>query len=481
MKFMSCQNAIEHTRILSHSMRLLEQLEQQDLVEAGKRLHDFAAELYPICRSITGPGIRQTLNLIQRRIPLTVTEVPSGTPVFDWKVPKEWHICDAYIKDASGRRVVDFQRSSLEVLNYSTPVHCKMPLRELRSHLFTLPEYPDWIPYRTSYYKENWGFCLSHNKLLGLPDGDYEVCIDSTLKDGHLVYGECYLKGESRDEVLFSCHVCHPSLANDNLSGLTVAAALAELLSGHDLRYSYRFLFIPGTIGAITWLARNRESVGHIRHGLVLTGIGDASGFHYKKSRQGSAEMDLAVAHVLHHCGEWSEILEFSPYGYDERQYCSPGFNLPVGCLMRSVWGTFPEYHTSADNLNFIQPSQLARSLRVCAGIVDVLENNRRYRNLNPYCEPQLGKRNLYRSTGGEAIGVEINARLWVLSLSDGGHSLLEIADRSGIAFSAIRAAADLLRENGLLSAVPASTSDGEATQPTSEDGLLSAQVARKQ
>ena len=262
----------------------------------------------------------------------------------------------------------------------------------------------------------------------------------------------------STDEVLISCHACHPSLANDNLSGLTVATALAELLSGQDLRYSYRFLFIPGTIGAITWLARNRESVGRIRHGLVLTGIGDAGGFHYKKSRQGSAEIDQATAHVLRHCGESSEILEFSPYGYDERQYCSPGFNLPVGCLMRSVWGTFPEYHTSADNLDFIQPSQLARSLRVCAGVVDVLENNQRYRNLNPYCEPQLGKRNLYRSTGGEAIGVEINARLWVLNLSDGDHSLLDIADRSEMPFPTISAAAELLRESGLLSAVSVGT-----------------------
>ncbi len=286
----------------------------------------------------------------------------------------------------------------------------------------------------------------------------------------------------STDEVLISCHACHPSLANDNLSGLTVATALAELLSKKDLRYSYRFLFIPGTIGAITWLARNRESVGRIRHGLVLTGIGDAGGFHYKKSRQGNAEIDQAVAQVLRHCGEACEILEFSPYGYDERQYCSPGFNLPVGCLMRSVWGTFPEYHTSADNLDFIQPSQLARSLRVCAGIVEVLENNQRYRNLSPYCEPQLGKRNLYRSTGGEAIGVEINARLWVLNFSDGEHSLLDIADRSGMPFSAISAAAELLRESGLLSAVAVGTGGGEVSHPTSKDDPTpAAQLTRKQ
>jgi aminopeptidase-like protein len=463
-------------------MHILKELEQRDLTETGGELHRFAAELYPICRSITGDGIRRTLALIQNRIPLKISEVPTGTPVFDWTVPKEWNIRDAYIKDSSGKKVVDFRQCNLHVLNYSTPMHATMLLSELKTHLFTLPEHPDWIPYRTSYYKPDWGFCLSHTQFSALKDGDYEACIDSSLEDGHLTYGECYLPGASTDEVLISCHACHPSLANDNLSGLTVATALAERLSTKDLRYSYRFLFIPGTIGAITWLARNRDSVGRIRHGLVLTGIGDAGGFHYKKSRRGNAEIDQAAAHVLRHCGESSEILEFSPYGYDERQYCSPGFNLPVGCLMRSVWGTFPEYHTSADNLDFIQPSQLARSLRVCAGIVDVLENNQRYRNLSPYCEPQLGKRNLYRSTGGEAIGVEINARLWVLNFSDGEHSLLDIADRSGMPFSAISAAAELLRESGLLSAVAVGTGGGEVSRPTSkDDSPPAAQLTRKQ
>ena len=198
-----------------------------------------------------------------------------------------------------------------------------------------------------------------------------------------------------------SCHACHPSLANDNLSGLTVATHLAKLLSERVLRYSYRFIFIPGTIGAITWLARNRQMTGHIRHGLVLTCIGDRGGFHYKKSRRGNTEIDRAAQHVLRHSGESFEILEFSPYGYDERQYCSPGFNLAVGCLMRSVWGSFPEYHTSADNLDFIKPLSLAGSLLACAAIFDVLENNCYYRNENPYCEPQLGRRGLYRSTGG--------------------------------------------------------------------------------
>jgi aminopeptidase-like protein len=436
-------------------MRLLKQFDQKDLTEIGQELHRFATDLYPICRSITGDGVRRSLTAVQNRIPLQISEIPSGTAVFDWTVPKEWNIRDAYIKDARGKRIVDFQQNNLHVLNYSVPVRSKMPLSELRSHLFTIPEHPDWIPYRTSYYHENWGFCLSHNQLETLKDGEYEVCIDSTLADGHLTYGECCLPGQLSDEVLISCHICHPSLANDNLSGLSVATALAELLSGQDLYYSYRFLFIPGTIGAITWLARNRDKVARIRHGLVLTGIGNESGFHYKKSRRGNAEIDHAVAHVLQHGVESHEILEFSPYGYDERQYCSPGFDLPVGCLMRSVWGTFPQYHTSADNLEFIRPQRLAESLRVCAAVVDVLENNRRYRNLSPYCEPQLGKRNLYRSTGGEAIGMEINARLWVLNLSDGEHSLLDIATRSELPFPAISDAAEVLRDGGLLSVVP--------------------------
>lgn len=439
-------------------MRLLTELDNARLSEIGASLHRFASDLYPICRSVTGNGIRQTLAMIQERIPLQMFEVPSGAQVFDWIIPKEWNIRDAYIKDSRGNRVVDFQKSNLHVLNYSSPIHKTMPLDELRNHLFTIPERPEWIPYRTSYYREDWGFCLSHKQVLSLEGGNYEVCIDSTLSPGHLTYGECYLRGASSEEVLISCHACHPSLANDNLSGLVVATALAGFLAKRELRYSYRFLFIPGTIGAITWLAKNKEKAGQIRHGLVLTGIGDSGPFHYKKSRRGDAEIDQAAAHVVRQYTKAAEILEFSPYGYDERQYCSPGFDLPVGCLMRSVWGTFPEYHTSADNLDFIKPDKLAESLRVVAGIVEMLENNRRYRNLSPYCEPQLGKRNLYRSTGGQNISDEINARLWVLNQSDGEHSLLDIANRAGLSFDLISDAADVLLEAGLLTEIPRQT-----------------------
>lgn len=441
-------------------MGLLKELKRRDEANVGLELHAFAAELFPICRSITGNGIRQTLAAIQRRVPLRISEVPTGTRVFDWTVPREWNIRDAFIRAPDGKRVVDFRQSNLHVVNYSTPVHACMSLSELKPHLITIPDHPDWIPYRTSYYKEDWGFCLSHNQMLALGDGQYEVCIDSTLEAGHLSYGEWYLPGHSTDEVLISTHACHPSLANDNLSGLTVATFLAQFLSGRDLRYSYRFLFIPGTIGAITWLARNREGARHVRHGLVLACVGDSGRLHYKKSRQSNAEIDRAVACALRDSGEDFQILEFSPYGNDERQYCSPGFDLPVGCVMRSGWGNFPEHHTSADNLDLIRPEKLARTVRVCAAVLDILEQNQRYCNQNPFCEPQLGRRNLYRPLGGTEIGEEINARLWVLNLSDGQHSLLDIAERSGISFSVIQDAAELLLHSRLLSIL----TDGAAT-----------------
>src|ERR1017187_5517085 len=418
----------------------------------GHEMHRLIAELYPICRSITGNGFRETLQVIRRYIPLEVNEVPTGTRVFDWIVPKEWNIRDAYIKNARGERVVDFQKSNLHVLNYSTPIRTKLSLAELKPHLFSLPEHPDWIPYRTSYYAERWGFCLSHRQLLALPDEVYEICIDSTLQDGHLTYGEFLLRGQSSDEVLISCHACHPSLANDNLSGLALAMFLAQRLGESKSRYSYRFLFIPGTIGSIAWLARNEAKVANIQHGLVITCVGDAGRLTYKKSRRGDAEIDRAVAHVLKHSGQDHQILEFTPYGYDERQYCSPGFNLPVGCFMRTPNGRYPEYHTSADNLDFVKPAGLADSFAKCLAVLAVLEGNRTYLNLNPKCEPQLGKRGLYQTIGGQADARQFElAMLWVLNLSDGKHSLLDIAEHSRTEFGLIRKDADTLVQHSLL------------------------------
>ncbi|HEV8580057.1 MAG TPA: DUF4910 domain-containing protein [Thermoanaerobaculia bacterium] len=419
----------------------------------GEQMLRFIAEAYPICRSITGDGVRRTLALIRERIPLEIHEVASGTPVFDWTVPREWNIRDAWIKDPDGNKVVDFQACNLHVLNYSVPIHAKLPLEELRKHLFTLPDQPELIPYRTSYYKEAWGFCLSHNQFRALPAGEYEVLIDSTLEDGSLSYGELFLAGESDREVLLSTHICHPSLCNDNLSGIAVMTWLARELQGRPRRrYSYRFLFIPGTIGSITWLARNEERAGRIAHGLVAANLGDPGRFHYKESRQGEAEIDRAVVTVLRALDDDYGLDEFVPFGYDERQYNSPGFNLAVGSLTRTPYGRYPEYHTSADNLSFVQPEALGGSLRTYLAVVDVLEGNRRYLNLNPKCEPQLGRRGLYRSIGGDEAGrARELALLWVLNLSDGKHDLLDIAERSTMSFTAIRDAADALLEVGLL------------------------------
>jgi aminopeptidase-like protein len=419
---------------------------------AGQAMHKLAAELYPICRSITGNGVRETLRRLQAHIPLTIHEVPTGTQVFDWTVPREWNITDAYIKNSAGERIVDFRRSNLHVVGYSVPVHARMSLDELTPHLTTLPEQPDAIPYRTSYYNETWGFCLSHNQLLAMTDNQYEVVIDSSLTDGHLTYGECYLEGDTKDEVLVSAHVCHPSLANDNLSGITVATFLARHLLGSARRYSYRFLFIPGTIGSITWLALNEPHLSKIKHGLVLANVGDSGPFTYKRSRQGRADVDRAAANVLRSSGYKYDVREFIPYGYDERQFCSPGIDLPVGCLSRTPHGEFSQYHTSRDNLSFLRPESLDQSLACCLAILRTLECNRVYVNQNPKCEPQMGRRGLYRGFGG---AIDARARemalLWVLNLSDGQHSLLDISDRSGIAFDTIRDAADQLLQHQLL------------------------------
>lgn len=426
-----------------------------DPAMAGTAIHALIRELYPICRSITGDGTRQTLARLKSEIPLEIREVPSGTKVFDWTVPREWNIRDAYVKNSRGERVIDFQRHNLHVVSYSVPMRATMSLAQLRPHLHSLPDQPDLIPYRTSYYKEAWGFCLPHRQLERMQEDEYEVCIDATLQDGHLTYGECLLQGASAQEVLVSCHTCHPSLCNDNLSGVSVAVFLAKLMAGLPLRYSYRFLFIPGTIGSITWLARNEDRAREVRHGLVLTCIGDRGNFTYKKSRRGNAQIDRAVAHVLAHAAADHAIEEFSPYGYDERQYCSPGFDLPVGCLMRSPHGKFPEYHTSADNLEFVDPLALAESAATILAVFNVLEQDRTYINLNPKCEPQLGKRGLYSALGGTSIRQAEIAILWVLNLSDGSSSLLDIAQRAGLPFEAISAAATLLSQHDLLAPAP--------------------------
>lgn len=406
--------------------------------------------LYPLCRSITGDGVRRTLEIIGEAIPLTVHEVPTGTEVLDWTVPQEWNITDAYVADSDGRRVIDFRESNLHVVGYSAPVHATMSIDELRPHLHTLPDQPSLIPYRTSYYERTWGFCLAHEVYESLADGAYEVKIDSTLADGSLTYAEHVVAGRVADEVLVSCHVCHPSLANDNLAGIAVAVNLALAMAGETPWYTYRFLFAPGTIGAISWLAANTHRIDRVKHGLVLACAGDRGSLTYKRSRRGDAEIDRVLGTVL--ADRPHRIVDFSPYGYDERQFCSPGFNLGVGCLTRTPYAGYPEYHTSADNPDFVSAEAMADTLDVCRKAFAVLDRNRRYLNQNPYGEPQLGRRGLYDSLGGRSDAKQAQlAMLWVLNLADGEHTLLDIADRSTVDFETLAVAAQALHAADLI------------------------------
>ncbi|WP_116999680.1 DUF4910 domain-containing protein [Desertimonas flava] len=420
------------------------------VADAAMRLVE---DLYPICRSITGDGVRESLRLITEVVPLEIHEIPSGTPVLDWTIPPEWNVRDAYIADAgSGERVIDFRSNNLHIVSYSEPISARMTLDELRPHLHTLPDQPEAVPYRTSYYTRAWGFCLSQQDLDNLPDGDYDVMIDSSLEPGSLTYGEAIVPGATEREILVSSHVCHPSLADDNLSGIAVAALLARrLLEGPQLRHTVRFIFAPGTIGTIAWLDGHRDELSRIAAGLTLTCLGDDHDFTYKRTVTGDALVDQAASIVLRDRQIAHQMTDFSPYGYDERQYNSPGFRVPVGSLMRGRHGTFPEYHTSLDNLLFVSGERMAESLDVVAGIVEAIDKNRALRNLEPFGEPQLGARGLYGALGGTTIADAQLAMLWVLNLSDGEHSLLDIAARSGLSFESVEATALLLEDHGLL------------------------------
>jgi len=423
-----------------------------DARHAGAEMHALMARLRPIRSSITGDGIQEIFRVLGETLPLRVSRVASGTQVFDWTVPREWTLHDAYIADAGGRRVVDVADSPLHVVNYSTPVRRRMTLAELTPHLHTLPDHPDWIPYRASYYRDAWGFCLAQRVLDSLADEEYDVVIDSTIGDGHLEYAELVIPGASEEEVLISTHACHPAMCNDNLSGVAVAWAIARALQSQTLRYTHRILFIPTIIGSITWLSRNEDAARRVCAGLVLACVGDAGAFHYKRSRRSDALIDRAAAHVLAHDPSGGHVEDFVPYGYDERNYCSPGFDLPVGALSRTPHGRFPQYHTSADDLDFVRPECLAGSLDACLGILDVLEHDGVFLNTNPKCEPQLGKRGLYNRTGGLTRDQHAEfALFWVLNFSDGSHSLLDIAERAKIPFTVIAEAARRLRNAGLL------------------------------
>jgi aminopeptidase-like protein len=409
-------------------------------------------ELYPMVRSITGDGVRRTLEAIGRHVPLDVFEVPSGTPVFDWTVPPEWNVRAAHVTGPDGRRVVDLAEHSLHLVSYSEPVRTRMSLDALQPHLHSLPEHPEWIPYRTSYYARNWGFCLTQRVRDGLAAGEYEVFIDATLENGHLTYGECVIPGELDDEVIVSTHVCHPSLANDNLSGIAVATALAKRLCDRRPKRTHRFLFVPGTIGAIAWLAMNEERLSRVRGGVVLSGVGDAGGLTYKRSRRGDTAVDRLFASAMGRMGRGEAVESFSPYGYDERQFCSPGIDLAVGCLMRTPFGRYPQYHTSADDLSLLSGTRLQETVDVVDGVLSDLDRVDRWINRQPKCEPQLGRRGLYDAIGGDSDGKAAQmALLWMLSLSDGRFDTLDVAERSGLPIDVLDRAARRLEAASLL------------------------------
>jgi aminopeptidase-like protein len=431
---------------------MLEVADSRPQDSAGVDALELVRRLFPICRSLTGDGVRQTFDVLEEHIPLQRREIASGTKVFDWNVPQEWNIREAHITAPDGTRIVDFQRLNLHVVGYSEPVRATLPLEALRERLHTLPDQPDLIPYRTSYYDRTWGFCLSHRQFEQLEPGDYEVVIDSTLEPGSLSYAELEVEGSGDEEVLLSTYVCHPSLANDNLSGIAVATVLAKRLLERELRLSYRFVFAPGTIGPLAWLHDNRDRLDRIRHGLTFSCIGDGGDLTYKRSRRTHAEIDEAMEIVLRDRGDAHRILPWEPWGGDERQFCSPGFDLPIGSLMRTPHGEFAGYHTSADGLDLIRPESLAGAVEACLQVVDVLETNRRCTNLSPYGEPQLGKRGLYRSAGGAvATPDDERALLWVLNLSDGNSTLVDVARRSGLRYAVVRRAAERLEQVGLL------------------------------
>ncbi|GAB4576909.1 MAG: DUF4910 domain-containing protein [Roseibium sp.] len=418
----------------------------------GRAMHDFIRDLFPICRSLTGNGTRETLARIRDHLPeLTVHEVPSGTRVFDWEVPDEWNIRKAYIKDPDGRTVVDFADNNLHVLGYSEPFQGRLDLEELQSHLYSREDLPEAIPYVTSYYKRRWGFCLSHNQRQSLKPGQYEVLIDADLKPGHMTYGELLLPGRSEKEVFLSTYVCHPSMANNELSGPAVATWLAKWIASAPREYSYRIVFIPETIGSITYISRHLDELrSRVIAGYNISCVGDDRCFSYLPSRAGDTLSDRAARHVLHHgVGDYVSY-SYLDRGSDERQYCSPGVDLPVACILRSKYGEYPEYHTSLDDLELVTPAGLAGAYAAFRRSLELIENNGFWQATTP-CEPQLGKRGLYPTISTARGANSVRNIMNVLSYADGTRDLIDLADTIGEnAFDCLTIIARL-EEHGLL------------------------------
>lgn len=394
-------------------------------------------KLFPICRSITGNGLRESLKIINEIVPLKIIEVPTGTKVFDWEIPKEWNINDAYVKDKSGHKIIDFKKSNLHILNYSIPINMKIRKEELLKHIYTKPELPNAIPYRTSYYTERWGFCLEHNRLKELIDDEYEVFIDSELKEGSLSIGEGYIKGRKNKEILLSTYLCHPSMGNNELSGPIVQTLLYKWLleNKEKLKYSYRFLYLPETIGSITYLNLNGEKLKeNVIAGYVLTCIGDRGHFTYKKSKLGNTLSDRAALNILKNSKQNFDLYDWFPAGSDERQYCSPNFNLPIGSLMRTMYAKYKEYHTSLDNLDFIPTQKIYESYKLLQEIILNIEINTLLKYLHINCEPKLDKRGIYPNLGGQTENDErVKKLLNLWAFSDGETDILEIANKLNI------------------------------------------------
>ena len=421
-------------------------------VSIGADMHALATRLFPICRSLTGDGFRETLNILKEHIPLTIHEVPSGTPVFDWTVPKEWSINDAWVADLKGNKIIEFSKSNLHIVGYSTPIDKKISLSELQEHLYSLEELPRAIPYVTSYYQERWGFCLTHEERLKLKDDTYHVFIDSDLKVGSLTYGELIIPGETEKEVFLSTYACHPSMANNELSGPVVATFLARWIAQIPRSYTYRIIFIPETIGSLTYLSKNIDTMKkNIVAGFNLTCVGDEKAYSFLPSRNGDTLVDKVARHVLKHRHPDFISYSFLDRGSDERQYCSPGIDLPVVSVMRSKYSTYPEYHTSLDDLTLVTPKGLQGAFDVVRECIEVIEGNRTYRAV---ClgEPQLGKRGLYptlsqRNNTAYATKTIVD----MLAYADGENNLLDIAEILGVPATSLFETVKLLLDAGLI------------------------------
>ena len=426
------------------------------MFDLGQEMHDLCRQLFPICRSITGDGFRQSLMILKKKLPsLKSIEVPTGTKCFDWEVPKEWNIKDAYIIKPNGEKICKFHSNNLHVVGYSIPINKKISLKELQQHLYSIPSQPNAIPYVTSYYNEHWGFCVSQNDRDELREGDYQVVIDSELKDGHLTYGEIIIPGNTDHEIFISSYLCHPSMANNELSGPVVTTFLANwIMSLKKRRYTYRVVIIPETIGSIVYLSKNFSKMKkNVIAGFNVTCVGDERSYSYLPSRNGDTLSDKVVLHVLKHTQPNFVTYSFLERGSDERQYCSPGVDLPVCSIMRTKYGCYPEYHTSLDDLNLITPAGLLGSYNVLQKTIECLEVNRKFRS-KTLCEPQLGKRGLYPNVSIKNGAEKIKNMMNFLTYADGVSSNLDIAEKINVPLWHLTDIANKLEELELIEEV---------------------------